>query len=344
MSTDILTDFTRQMIATQPGSEVTFTWQGGEPTLMGLDFFKSALKIQEQAVPDGMRINNVIQTNGTTLTPAWCRFFKENDFLVGLSLDGPPELHNLYRRYRGGQETFPKVARAAKLLKGHGVDYNILSCVHRGNQNHPLEIYHFLRDSLGANYIQFIPILQRTLDNKGQETTGITDLSVESDTYGRFLTAIFDEWVQKDVGQIFVQIFDNALGAWLGAPTGLCIFAETCGRALILEHNGDLYACDHFVDHDHFLGNIKHHMLADMVNSSMQVQFGLNKREGVASTCLDCPVWFACHGGCPKNRDENGVNRLCSAYRSFFQHTTPAMKQMADLIRQRRAPSEIMKV
>ncbi len=343
MSLDLLADFTRQMISAQPGREVTFAWQGGEPTLMGLDFFKDAVRIQEQVAPPGMRIINTIQTNGTTLTPAWCHFFKHHHFLVGLSLDGPPDLHNLHRRNRAGQETFPQAARAAELLKDHRVDFNILCCVHSGNQEHPLEIYHFLRDSLGANFIQFIPILQRSLDNEGQETARLTDLSVESEGYGGFLTTIFDEWVQKDVGRVFVQIFDHALGAWLGAPPGLCIFAETCGRALVLEHNGDLYACDHFVDPDHLLGNIKHHPLTDMVNSSMQVRFGLNKRDQVASACLHCPVWFACHGGCPKNRDENCLNRLCSAYRSFFKHITPAMEQMADLIRRGWSPAEIMK-
>ena len=342
MSTGLLADFTRQMIASQPINEVTFAWQGGEPTLMGLDFFREAVRLQHETAPPGMRVGNTIQTNGTTLNPAWCRFFKENNFLVGLSIDGPPELHNTYRRDRAGGETFNQSARAAQLLKQHQVDFNILCCVHQANQDHPLQVYRFFRDSLEANYIQFIPILQRQVDNQGQETDSISDISVSGDAYGRFLTAIFDEWVQNDVGRVFVQIFDITLGAWLGRPAGLCVFAETCGHALVLEHNGDLYSCDHFVDQEHFLGSITHTPLSDLVNSESQVQFGLDKRARVSPTCLACPVWFACHGGCPKNRDPHGLNRLCSGYLAYFNHVEPAMQKMADLIQQGRAPAEIM--
>ena len=342
MSPDLLADYTRQMIAAQPSGEVTFSWQGGEPTLMGFDFFKEAVRLQEENKPAGLRVNNVIQTNGTTLTPAWCRFFKDHGFLVGLSLDGPPELHNTYRRDRAGRRTFNQVVRAVNLLKRHAVDFNILCCVHRANQNHPLTVYRFFRDSLGVEFIQFIPILQRKLDQHGRETNEITNRSVQNEAYGHFLTEIFDEWIQRDVGQVFVQIFDLALGAWLGAPPGLCVFAETCGRALVLEHNGDLYACDHFVDSEHLLGNITQQPLLNMVNSKPQEQFGRNKREKVSSTCLECPFWFACHGGCPKNRDQKGLNRLCGAYRVFFQHVSLYMKQMANLIRQGRPAAEIM--
>jgi uncharacterized protein len=344
MSSDLLENFTFQMVSAQPGNPVEFSWQGGEPTLMGLDFFKTAVYLQKKAAPPGMGVANAIQTNGTTLTPAWCRFFKENDFLVGLSLDGPPELHNAYRHDQAGRGTFSQVARAVKLLKQHEVNFNILCCIHRYNQEHPLEVYRFFRDTLEVNFIQFIPILQRELDPQKRETNEITKRSVQSEPYGRFLTTIFDEWVHKDVGRVFVQIFDLALGAWLGAPPGLCVFAETCGRALALEHNGDLYACDHYVDREHLLGNITQQPLINMVNSKTQLQFGRDKREKVSPTCLECPFWFACHGGCPKNRDKTGLNRLCGAYQAFFEHVSPSMKEMAQLIRQGRPPADIMKV
>lgn len=343
MSYHLLEDFTFQMVSAQPGNQVDFSWQGGEPTLMGLDFFKKAVHLQKKAAHPGMRVNNAIQTNGTKLTPAWCRFFKENDFLVGLSLDGPPDLHNVYRRDPAGRVTFSQAARAVKLLQQHEVDFNILCCVHRGNQEYPLEIYRFFRDALDVHFIQFIPILQRDQDPEGQETDEITERSVQIEPYGRFLIKIFDEWAPNDVGRIFVQIFDLALGAWLGAPPGLCVFAETCGRALVLEHNGDLYACDHYVDQEHLLGNITQQPLLNMVNSKTQVQFGRDKREKVSPTCLECPFWFACHGGCPKNRDKKGLNRLCGAYQAFFEHISPTMKVMVNLIRQGRPPADIMK-
>jgi uncharacterized protein len=289
MSHDLLADFTRQMIAAQPGGEVTFTWQGGEPTLIGLKFFKEAIRLQSQTAPPRMRVNNAIQTNGTTLSPAWCRFLKKHNFLVGLSLDGPPELHHAFRHDQAGRDTFSQAVRAVKLLKQHDVDFNILCSVHQANQEHPLAVYRFFRDTLEVNYIQFISILQRKLDGQGRERDKITSISVQSEACGRFLTAIFDEWVQKDVGRVFVQIFDLALGGWLGALPGLCVFAETCGRALVLEHNGDLYACDHFVEPEHFLGHITQQSLIDMVNSKPQVQFGLDKIKKVSSHCLECP-------------------------------------------------------
>ncbi len=342
MSRDLLENFTQQMISAHPNGEVSFSWQGGEPTLMGLDFFKEAVRLQKEICPPGMRVTNLIQTNGTTLTPAWSRFFKQHNFLVGLSLDGPPELHNLYRHDRSGRGTFRQAARAVKLLQQHAVDFNILCCVHRGNQDHPLSVYRFFRDALRIKFIQFIPILQRKLDSQGFERDEITRCSVQSEAYGRFLTTIFDEWVRKDVGQVFIQIYDLALGAWLGAPPSLCVFAETCGRALALEHNGDLYACDHFVDPQHLLGNITQKKLLDMVNSTSQGQFGRNKQEKASATCRECPFWFACHGGCPKNRDSQGLNRLCTGYQFFFEHITPFMQQMADLVRQGQPAADIM--
>ncbi len=342
MSRDLLADFTRQMIEAQPVPQVDFTWQGGEPTLMGLDFFKEAVRLQQTMAPTGMQINNAIQTNGTQLNPAWCRFFKENHFLVGLSLDGPPDLHNAYRRSASGREHFDAVMRAVRLLKQFEVDFNILCCVHAANVQHPLNVYHFLRDSIGAQFIQFIPIIQRQLNARNHETSSISPRSVTGADYGEFLIQIFDEWVRHDVGQVFVQIFDVALGVWYGQPAGLCVFSETCGRALVLEHNGDLYSCDHFVNPDHLLGNITQTPLVDLVDSDQQTAFGARKHEDLPLTCINCKVRFICQGGCPKNRDPSGLNRLCEGYQAFFSHIEDPMQAMCGLLRQKRPPADIM--
>jgi uncharacterized protein len=342
MSWELLADFTRQMIEAQPLPQVSFAWQGGEPTLMGLDFFEEALRLQNALAPPGMQISNALQTNGTLLTPAWCRFFKKHHFLIGLSLDGPPSVHNPYRVNKSGCEKFEAVMRAARLLKQHEVDFNILCCVHQANVGSPLEVYRFLRDSVGARFIQFIPIIQREVGPDGLETDAVTPRSLGGRDYGQFLTTIFDEWLRNDVGRVFVQIFDVALGARMHQPASLCIFAETCGRALVLEHNGDLYACDHFVNPGNKLGNIQERPLVDLVESEQQRQFGLDKREKLPEKCRNCPVQFICHGGCPKNRDHSGLNRLCEGYLAFFRHIEEPMQKMAALLRQGRAPAEIM--
>jgi uncharacterized protein len=343
MSKSLLRDFTHQMMAAQPGPQIEFSWQGGEPTLMGLPFFQKAVQLQNAFAPPGMQISNTLQTNGTLLNPAWCRFFKENNFLVGLSLDGPPDVHNAHRRTASSRRKFQEVMRAAQLLQQFDVDFNILCCVHQANVDDPIKVYRFLRDRVGAKFIQFIPIIQRVVDKNGLETEEITSLSLKGPDYGRFLKTIFDVWIRRDVGQVFVQIFDIALGVWVGQPAGLCIFAETCGRALVLEHNGDLYACDHFVNPEHKIGNITKTPLTNLVESTRQVRFGLNKRDTLPEKCQNCPVLFICHGGCPKNRDETGLNRLCPGYLDFFQHIDQPMRKMADLLRQRRSPAEIMK-
>jgi uncharacterized protein len=367
MADELLETYTQQYIESQRVNEVTFAWQGGEPTLMGLDFFRRAIHYQKKYGRPGMKIHNSLQTNGTLLEDEWCRFFKEHDFLIGLSVDGPEELHDAYRVNKGGKGSFNQVMRGWKLLKAFDVDYNILCTVHAANQDHPLEIYRFFRDELKTQFIQFIPIVERTttqilpLANVGwsdrdggerplytQSGSQITNRTVNAQKYGEFLIAIFDEWVRHDVGQVYVQMFDVALGAWLGQPGGLCIFAPTCGNALALEHNGDLFSCDHYVEPDFLLGNIREDHMLTLIASDKQRQFGLDKQTTLPGYCRECEVRFACHGGCPKNRfihtpdGEPGLNYLCAAYKAFFTHVDRPMKMMAHLLQQRRAPAEIM--
>ncbi len=342
MSEAMLEEYIRQYIAAQSVPEVTFAWQGGEPTLMGLDFYRKAIEFQKRYRKPGMRIQNAFQTNGTLLDDDWCQFFKQNDFLVGLSLDGPRDLHNAYRVDKGDQPTFERVMAALGLLKKQRVDFNILTCVHAANAGHGLEVYRFLRDVVGAQYIQFIPIVERHNENGYQQGSRVTARSVTGRQYGEFLTAVFDEWLQHDVGSVFVQLFDVALGVWLGQHASLCVFDETCGTALALEHTGDLYSCDHFVEPDYFLGNIQQENMLDMVASPQQAKFGAAKRDALPEYCRRCEVRFMCNGGCPKNRilktpdGEPGLNYLCEGYRAFFNHIDQPMKMMAMLINLRR--------
>lgn len=348
MSDEILEAFTRQYIQAQRVPEITFAWQGGEPTLMGLDFFDRALYYQEKFRKPEMRIHNAIQTNGTTLDSDWCRFFKSHNFLVGLSLDGPGNLHDFYRVDKAGKPTFDRVMRGLALLKEHHVDFNILTCVHAQNADHPIEVYQFLRDEAEAHFIQFIPIVERSNETGFQKGTDVSDRSVSGADYGQFLISVFEEWVRHDVGNVFVQIFDVALGVWYGQPASLCIFNETCGLALAMEHNGDLYSCDHFVEPDYFLGNIMESPLPASVGSDTQRQFGEDKRDDLPGYCINCPFRFICNGGCPKNRTlktpdgEPGLNYLCEGYKAFFAHIDAPMKTMARLLRNRRSPAEIM--
>jgi len=348
MTDELLEDFTRQYIEAQRVPEVTFGWQGGEPTLMGLDFFHRAVELQQQHGRPGLRVLNALQTNGTLLDDEWCRFFRENNFLIGLSLDGPRELHDAYRADRGGHPTFDRVMRGAALLKKHGVEFNILTTVHAANAPYPLEVYRFLRDEVGAEFIQFIPIVERDNQTGFQEGTRVTERSVTGQQYGDFLIAIFDEWVRRDVGRVFVQIFDIALAAWVGQRPGLCVFDETCGTALVLEHNGDLYACDHFVEPRYRLGNIQETPLVELVRSDKQREFGLAKRDALPRYCRECKVRFVCNGGCPKNRirqtpdGEPGLNYLCSGYKSFFTHIDKPMQVMAQELRMGRPAANVM--
>jgi uncharacterized protein len=350
MSEELLENFTRQYIHEQHVPQVTFAWQGGEPTLMGLDFFETAIEFQKKYAPPGMKVENTFQTNGTLLDDRWGAFFKEHSFLVGISIDGPPDLHNTYRKDKGGNPTFEKVLSGLEILKKYSVDFNILTTVHAANAEHPLQVYRFLRDDLEANFIQFIPIVERDHNKGEQKGNKITDRSVSGEKYGHFLIPIFDEWIQTDVGEVFIQIFDVALGKWLGQSGGLCVFNETCGQALALEHNGDLYSCDHYVEPRFRLGNISKSKLSKLVASYRQMQFGRKKQSTLPHYCLECEVRFACNGGCPKNRilhtqdGEFGLNYLCEGYQAFFHHIDKPMKIMRDLLRSNRLAKDVMDI
>jgi uncharacterized protein len=347
MAETLLEDYTRQYIEAQRVPEVTFAWQGGEPTLMGVDFFQKAIEVQRKYARPGMRIHNAFQTNGILLDDEWGRFFREHDVLVGISIDGPRELHDAYRVDKGGRPTFERVMRGLGVLKKHGVEFNILACVHAANAGHPLEVYRFFRDELGAAFIQFIPIVEREDPGGRQAGEGVTERSVTGAAYGDFLIAIFDEWVRRDVGRVFVQIFDVALGAWLGQEPSLCIFRRTCGDAMAMEHNGDLYACDHFVAPGYKLGNITHIPLVEMAGSEQQRRFGQAKLDTLPRYCRECDVRFACNGGCPKNRilaapdGEPGLNYLCAGYKAFFRHIDGPMRFMASELRAGRPAANV---
>ncbi len=349
MSDEVLKAYIKQLLRSQPGPQVSLAWQGGEPTLMGLDFFQRSVALVNRYKKPGQQVSYSLQTNGTRLDEAWCEFFKEQDFLIGLSIDGPSEMHNAYRVDKGGQPSFDQVQRAWGLLQKHRVDTNILCAVHAANQSHPVEVYRFFRDDLQARFIQFIPIVERLEPvTSSLDGTPVSPRSVQPAAFGRFLVEVFDEWVMRDVGQIFVQTFDAALASWVGLPPSLCIFQETCGLSLVLEHNGDIYACDHFVDPAHRLGNILDTPLQALVNSSRQRRFGLEKRDRLPATCRTCNVRFACQGECPRNRfiktpgEAEGLNYLCAGYQLFFRHIDAPMRRMAGLLRQGRAAAEIM--
>ena len=348
MSDDLLEEYTRQYLAAQPSQQATFAWQGGEPTLMGLDFFRKAVEFQARYRNTGTVIQNTFQTNGVLLDEAWCDFFLHNDFLVGLSIDGPRPLHDVYRQDKAGRLAFDSVLRALRLLQEKQVKFNTLTCVSAANAGHALEVYRFLRDEAGSSFMQFIPIVERENENGFQEGSRITSRSVDGQQYGTFLIDIFDEWVRHDVGRIFVQIFDATLSAWVGQPPGLCIFDETCGQALAMEFNGDLYACDHFVEPRYFLGNVTGKSLEKLVQAPRQVQFGMDKRQGLPAYCRACEVQFICNGGCPKDRilktpdEQPGLNYLCAGYRAFFNYASPFMRRMAAFLKIGQAPSAIM--
>jgi len=368
MSDQMLETYIRQLLEAQPAEEVNVAWQGGEPTLMGLDFFKRSMEYVEKYRKPDQRILHTMQTNGILLNDEWCAFFKQHNVLIGLSVDGPKAMHDAYRVNKGGEGSFDQVMRAWEVLHRHGVEVNILCTIHAANADDPLAVYRFFRDELQAGYMQFIPIVERTtqeplpLANLGwgerpgadrplytQRGALVTERSVGAVQFGRFLIAIFDEWVHHDVGKVFVQTFDVALGSWLGQHN-LCIFSPTCGDALALEHNGDLYSCDHYVEPEHLLGNIRQTPMAELIASDKQRAFGLEKLIGLPKYCRECEVRFACHGECPRNRfittpnGEPGLNYLCAGYKLFFNHIDPAMKIMADLLRQGRFADEIMEI
>jgi uncharacterized protein len=361
MSRDVLEAYVQKYIEAQPTTEVNFAWQGGEPTLMGLDFFRKAVDLQKKCAGD-KRITNSLQTNGILLDDEWCEFLAAEDFLVGLSIDGPAEIHDRYRLDNAGRPTFRKTLAAMRRLQRRGARYNTLTSVTNENAKRPLEVYRFLKET-GTQFMQFIPIVERAPDEHSRqlglrlveprpgnedESTDLMPWSVGPREYGDFLIAIFDEWLKADVGRTFVQIFDVSLAAWMGHEPPLCNFAKRCGNAMIIEHNGDLYSCDHFVYPDHRLGNIMTDSVAQMVNHPAVRRLGDFKWEGLPSQCRECDVLFACHGGCPKNRfarsndGEPGLNYLCEGYKEFFGHVGPAMRRMADLLRRGRPAAEVM--
>jgi uncharacterized protein len=367
MSDEALENYIRQLFEAHGVPEVVIAWQGGEPTLMGLDFFRRSVELAEKHRKPHQRVLHTIQTNGTRIDEDWAAFFKEHGYLVGLSVDGPREMHDVYRVDKRGRGSFDRVMAGYGHLRNAGVDVNVLCTVHAANQEHPLEVYRFFRDDMQARFIQFIPIVERAEEavlpmvNSGwgsrageqrplylQSGNSITDRTVDPHAFGRFLNAIFDEWVRRDVGEVFVQHFDTALANWHGVPSGLCVFSETCGLAVALEHNGDLYTCDHYVEPDYLLGNITNSTMAELVASEPQTKFGNAKRDTLPEYCRDCDVRFACHGGCPKNRfsetpnGEAGLNYLCPAYQAFFHQIDTPMRTMSSLLRQGRAPAQII--
>ena len=364
MSEAVLAEYVRQYIRSQPVPEINFAWQGGEPALLGVNFFRKAVALQEHFA-GGKTIFNAIQTNGTLLDDDWCEFLAANKFLVGLSIDGPAELHDQYRVDKRQQPTFGAVMRGLELLKKHGVEFNTLTVVHRANSQQPQEVYHFLK-GIGSRFLQFIPLVERTasaemktagydfaappLPGEAGNSSVVTPWSVEAEQYGKFLCAIFDEWVRHDVGKTFVQLFDVALGNWMGLGSSLCVFAEKCGAALAIEHNGDVFSCDHYVYPRHKLGNVMNQSLGAMVNSPQQLKFGDDKLDSLPKFCRECEVRFACNGECPKHRfiqtpdGEAGLNYLCAAYKMFFNHIDPHMRTMARLLQNDEAPARIMDI
>ncbi len=348
MSEETLDAYVRQMIHAQPVPEVTFAWQGGEPTLLGLEFFERAFALQRRYRRPGMRIHNALQTNATRLDDRWGAFLREHDVLVGISIDGPRELHDAYRVDKGAAGSFDRVMAGLDVLKRHDVPFNVLTTVHRANAAHPLRVYRFLRDEVGARYLQFIPIVERDNDTGFQEGSALTGRSVEGPSFGRFLNTVYEEWVTRDVGEVFVQLFDVTLAKYVGEGGGLCVFDETCGHALALEHTGDVYSCDHFVEPRYLLGNLTELPLADLVGSERQRAFGEAKRSTLPGQCRSCEVRWLCHGGCPKDRvlrtkdGEPGLNALCRGYFAFFRHTAATMEFMASQLRAGRAPANVM--
>ncbi len=366
MSDATLEAYISQLLESHRAPTVTVAWQGGEPTLMGLEFFRRSVGLVERYRLPGQTIEHTLQTNGLLLDDEWCAFFKEHGFLVGLSLDGPRELHDVYRVDRGGEGTFDRVTRRWRLLRRHGVEVNILCTVNAANQNHGRDVYRFFRDELGATWVQFIPIVERATEetieiaNQGWRQqpgrprllytqTGdlVTARTVGGKQYGRFLVDVFEEWVRHDVGRVYVQMFDVTLEAYFGSHP-LCVHAPTCGGSLALEANGDLYSCDHFVEPRCLLGNIHQAHMARLVASPAHRKFGDDKRDTLTAQCRRCLVKPLCHGGCPKDRfarsedGEAGHNYLCAGLELFFKHTSPYMRAMARLIQQHRYPAEVM--
>jgi uncharacterized protein len=353
MTDEVLDAFIRQYIEAQDVPVVSFTWQGGEPTLLGVDYFRRVVEL-EQRYANGKRIENAFQTNGTLLDDEWAEFLAEERFLVGISIDGPATLNDRWRLDHAGRATLARVLSGLAALKRHRVEFNTLTCIQRQNAERPLDVYRFLRE-LGAGFMQFIPVVELRADSQpeaaGSETepdgARVTEWSVGPEQYGRFLCTVFEEWVRRDVGRIFVQSFEVALAAWMGQDSSLCLFRPTCGLALVVEHNGDVYACDHFVDQAHRLGNLTQEPLIEMVRGETQTSFGREKAR-LPSRCETCDMRFACHGGCPKQRfvrdsaDGPRANYLCPSYETFLRYADPYMRFMADELTCGRSAAGVM--
>lgn len=367
MAEDLLEEYLRQLVqAHRDEPVVVVAFQGGEPTLMGIEFFRHATRVVRTLLAPGQQVEFTIQTNATLIDEQWATFLRDEGFLVGVSIDGPRDLHDAYRVNRGGRGSHDQVMRGLGQLRAHDVQWNVLTTVHAANAEHGLETYRFLRDECGARFMQFIPIVERvTASGAGdrdawstwrdrslyrQQGVEVTNRSVRAAQYGRFLVDVFEEWVRHDIGSVFVQSFDVALASWAGEAHGLCVHSETCGSALALEHTGDVYCCDHFVEPDYLLGNIAETHLVDLVASERQSRFGTDKLTTLPSYCVSCDVRFACHGGCPKDRfvttpnGDPGLNYLCEGYQRIFRHMDRPMKAMTMLLRQGRAPAELMQV
>ena len=357
MSDEMLEQFTREYIEAQTMSQVLFTWHGGEPLLRSIDFYRKALSLQ-QKYAGGRRIDNVIQTNGTLLTDEWCEFFAQNHWLVGISIDGPQPYHDHYRLTAAGKPSWKKVMQGIKLLKKHGVEWNAMAVVNAYNVNHPLEFYRFFKEN-GCQFLQFTPIVERLTRHEDGRTLAsladkneipLSEASVTPEQWGYFLCAIFDEWVRKDVGKIFVEIFDCTLANWMGISPGICAYSKECGHAGVMEHNGDVYSCDHFVFPEYKLGNIRDHSLIDMLYGEQQQEFSRLKHSSLPRQCKECDMEFACHGECPKNRfmkdkyGDSGLNYLCPGYYHYYQHVAPYMDYMKQELMAQRPPSNLMKV
>ena len=357
MREEVLDSYIRQYIEAHDAPVVNFAWQGGEPTLLGVEYFRKLVEIQKKYA-GGKRIQNAFQTNGVLLNDEWAALFRENDFLIGVSIDGPRALHDAYRVDKGGQPTFDRVMRGIETLKRNGVEFNTLTTVHRGNADYPLEVYHFLKEN-GSGFLQFIPIVERIAHQTTPDglhlispdfggEARVAPWSVEPRQFGRFLCAIFDEWVRRDVGRIFVQLFDVSLEMWTGMEASLCVFKRQCGAALAIEHCGDVYSCDHYVYPQNRLGNIMDAPLQALVDSEQQHAFGEAKEATLPKYCRECDVRFACNGECPKHRflttpdGEPGLNYLCAGYKMFFRHVDPSMRYMAAELAAGRAPANVM--
>lgn len=357
MSDEMLEQFTREYIEAQTMPQVLFTWHGGEPLMRSIDFYKKALALQKKYA-HGKQIDNVIQTNGTLLTDEWCEFFAKNHWLVGISIDGPQEYHDHYRVTPAGKPSWEKVMQGISLLKKHRVEWNAMAVADAYNAEHPLEFYHFFRDN-GCQYLQFTPIVERLTEHEDGRTLAsladdreipLADASVTPQQWGNFLCTIFDDWVRHDVGKTFVEIFDCTLANWMGVLPGICAYSKECGHAGVMEHNGDVYSCDHFVFPEYKLGNIREQSLIDMLYGEKQQAFSRLKHTSLPRQCKECNMEFACHGECPKNRFEKdkygepGLNYLCQGYYQYYTHVAPYMDFMKRELLAQRPPANIMNV